>query len=105
MPPKDRIKTLMVQNLVLQAGVADIAADQPLFGSGSLGLDSVDAHQLVVASRWPREEREKELRWYHDHFNTPDDLAVRPPELGGGVNNPGAPSVLPIRRTGARLPA
>lgn len=35
-------------------------------------------------ARLPREEREKELRWYHENFNTPDDLAVWPPELGGG---------------------
>lgn len=38
-------------------------------------------------ARLPREEREKELRWYHDNFNTPNDLAVWPPELGGGGNN------------------
>ena len=36
----------------------------------------------------PRDEREKELRWYHDNFNTPDDLAIWPPELDGGVSNP-----------------
>jgi hypothetical protein len=29
-----------------------------------------------------------ELRWYHDNFNTPDDLALWPPELNGGVSNP-----------------
>lgn len=39
-------------------------------------------------ARLPRAEREKELRWYHDNFNTPDDLAIWPPELGGGVSNP-----------------
>jgi hypothetical protein len=39
-------------------------------------------------ARLPREEREKELRWYHDNFNTPDDLAIWPPELDGGVSNP-----------------
>lgn len=38
-------------------------------------------------ARLPREEREKELRWYHDNFNTPDDLAVRPLELDGGKYN------------------
>ena len=38
--------------------------------------------------RLPREEREKELRWYHDNFNTPDDLAIWPPELDDGKNNP-----------------
>jgi acyl carrier protein len=46
---KDKIKTMMVENLMLQVTPADIADDQPLFGPGSLGLDSVDALQLVVA--------------------------------------------------------
>ena len=45
----ERIKNLMVENLMLQVTAADIADDQPLFGPGSLGLDSVDALQLVVA--------------------------------------------------------
>ena len=40
---------MMVENLMLQVPAADIADDQPLFGPGSLGLDSVDALQLVVA--------------------------------------------------------
>jgi hypothetical protein len=39
-------------------------------------------------ARLPREEREEELRWYHENFNTPDDLAVWPPELDGGKHNP-----------------
>ena len=46
---KERVKTLMVENLMLQVGAAEIADDQLLFGPGSLGLDSVDALQLVVA--------------------------------------------------------
>jgi acyl carrier protein len=46
---KTRIKELMVENLMLQMEPADIADDQPLFGPDSLGLDSVDALQLVVA--------------------------------------------------------
>jgi len=46
---KERIKNLMVENLMLQVTAAEIADDQPLFGPGSLGLDSVDALQLVVA--------------------------------------------------------
>ena len=45
----ERIKNMMVENLMLQVAAADIADDQPLFGPGSLGLDSVDALQLVVA--------------------------------------------------------
>ena len=46
---RDRIKGMMVENLMLQVTAAEIADDQPLFGPGSLGLDSVDALQLVVA--------------------------------------------------------
>jgi acyl carrier protein len=46
---KDRIKQLMVENLMLQISVKEIGDDTPLFGPGSLGLDSVDALQLVVA--------------------------------------------------------
>jgi acyl carrier protein len=46
---KEQIKALMVENLMLQVTAAEIGDDQPLFGPGSLGLDSVDALQLVVA--------------------------------------------------------
>lgn len=45
---KQRLKTLMVENLMLQVTADAIGDDQPLFGPGSLGLDSVDALQLVV---------------------------------------------------------
>ena len=46
---KARLKALMVENLMLQLGADEIGDDQPLFGPASLGLDSVDALQLVVA--------------------------------------------------------
>ena len=46
---RQRIKAMMVENLMLQVSAAEIKDDQPLFGPGSLGLDSVDALQLVVA--------------------------------------------------------
>jgi acyl carrier protein len=46
---KQDIKRLMVENLMLQISPEEIGDDQPLFGPGSLGLDSVDALQLVVA--------------------------------------------------------
>ena len=46
---KTRIKSLMADNLMLQTPPAEIGDDRPLFGPGSLGLDSVDALQLVVA--------------------------------------------------------
>jgi acyl carrier protein len=45
---KQRIKAMMVENLMLQVTADEIHDDQPLFGPGSLGLDSVDALQLVV---------------------------------------------------------
>jgi acyl carrier protein len=46
---KQNIRRLMVENLMLQISPEEIADDQPLFGPGSVGLDSVDALQLVVA--------------------------------------------------------
>ena len=46
---REQIKNLMVENLMLQVTAAEIGDDQPLFGPDSLGLDSVDALQLVVA--------------------------------------------------------
>jgi acyl carrier protein len=45
---KTKIKALMVENLMLQVSAAEIRDDQLLFGPDSLGLDSVDALQLVV---------------------------------------------------------
>jgi acyl carrier protein len=45
---KARIKSMMVENLMLQVTADEIADDMPLFGPGGLGLDSVDALQLVV---------------------------------------------------------
>ena len=46
---KQEIKQLMVENLMLQITAEEINEEQPLFGPDSLGLDSVDALQLVVA--------------------------------------------------------
>jgi acyl carrier protein len=46
---KLKLKELMVENLMLQQPASQIADDQALFGPGSMGLDSVDALQLVVA--------------------------------------------------------
>ena len=45
---KVRIKIMMVENLMLQVTANEITDDMPLFGPGGLGLDSVDALQLVV---------------------------------------------------------
>ncbi len=46
---KTQIKRLLVENLMLQTSAEEIADDLPLFGPDSLGLDSVDALQIVVA--------------------------------------------------------
>jgi acyl carrier protein len=46
---KLKIKQMMVENLMLQTPADQIPDDQPLFGPGGVGLDSVDALQLVVA--------------------------------------------------------
>ena len=44
-----RIKEMMTSNLMLDITADEIADDAPLFGPGGIGLDSVDALQLVVA--------------------------------------------------------
>ncbi len=52
MPEDDlrtRIKEMMVQSLMLQTPADQIGDDQPLFGAGGLGLDSIDALELVVS--------------------------------------------------------
>ena len=43
------IKAMLVETLMLQTTVEAMTGDQLLFGAGGLGLDSVDALQLVVA--------------------------------------------------------
>jgi acyl carrier protein len=52
MPEPDlrfRIKEMLVKNLMLEKAAAEIADDLPLFGPGGLGLDSIDALELVVS--------------------------------------------------------
>ena len=44
-----RIKEVMTSNLMLEVSADEINDDAPLFGPGGIGLDSVDALQLVVA--------------------------------------------------------
>lgn len=45
---RSQIKKMMVDQLMLDVSVEEIQHEQPLFGNGGLGLDSVDALQLVV---------------------------------------------------------
>lgn len=52
MPETDlrtRIKEMLIKNLMLQNTIDQIADDLPLFGAGGLGLDSIDALELVVS--------------------------------------------------------
>ena len=43
------IKEMLVKNLMLQTSAEEIGDDLPLFGPGGLGLDSIDALELVVS--------------------------------------------------------
>ena len=48
MPTRQRLKELMISELMLDMTAEDIGDDTPLFGPAGIGLDSVDALQLVV---------------------------------------------------------
>jgi acyl carrier protein len=45
----DELRKLIVDNCVLKVKPDEIREDTPLFGPGSIGLDSLDALQLTVA--------------------------------------------------------
>jgi acyl carrier protein len=45
---QERIKNMITANLMLDMSAEEIADDMPLFGPNGVGLDSVDALQLVV---------------------------------------------------------
>ncbi len=44
-----KIKEVLVDECMLQVTAAEIADEAPIFGPDGLGLDSVDALQIVVA--------------------------------------------------------
>src|SRR5215469_12052344 len=46
---RTRIKEMLVKNLMLQVKPDQIGDDLPLFGANGLGLDSIDALELVVS--------------------------------------------------------
>jgi acyl carrier protein len=46
---REVIKEMMVENLMLKVPKQEIGDDLPLFGPGGLGLDSIDALELVVS--------------------------------------------------------
>jgi acyl carrier protein len=45
---RDEIKTMMVESLMLKISKEEIGDALPLFGADGLGLDSIDALELVV---------------------------------------------------------
>lgn len=45
---KNQIKNLLVQRLKLERDASSIGDDEPLFGPEGLGLDSIDALELVL---------------------------------------------------------
>jgi len=45
---RQKIKEMMVDELMLEQDPSEITDTIPIFGGGGLGLDSVDALQLVV---------------------------------------------------------
>lgn len=46
---KAEVRDLLITNLMLQDAAESLGDDTPLFGPEGLGLDSVDALQIVVA--------------------------------------------------------
>ena len=46
---RNEIKEMMVENLMLKVTKEEIGDDLPLFGGEGLGLDSIDALELVVS--------------------------------------------------------
>jgi acyl carrier protein len=46
---KEQIKDMLITNLMLRTPKDEIQDDLPLFGVDGLGLDSIDALQLVVS--------------------------------------------------------
>jgi len=46
---KQKIKEVMVEDLMLEQDTGDISDTIAIFGAGGLGLDSVDALQLAVS--------------------------------------------------------
>ena len=46
---REILKEMMVENLMLRVSKEEIGDDLPLFGPDGLGLDSIDALELVVS--------------------------------------------------------
>lgn len=45
----DQLRELLAENAMLKSDASEIAEDTPLFGPEGLGLDSIDALQIIIA--------------------------------------------------------
>lgn len=45
----DQLRELLAENAMLKSDVSTISEDTPLFGPEGLGLDSIDALQIIIA--------------------------------------------------------
>ena len=45
----DILRSMLAENVMLKIDVATISEDTPLFGADGLGLDSLDALQIIIA--------------------------------------------------------
>jgi acyl carrier protein len=45
----ETLRTLLAENVMLKTDPAAIGEDTPLFGSEGIGLDSLDALQIIIA--------------------------------------------------------
>jgi acyl carrier protein len=45
----DRLKQLLIENCMIRIDPCDITEETPLFGPEGIGLDSLDALQIIIA--------------------------------------------------------
>lgn len=73
---KTRIKEILVDRLKLDRTPESIGDDEPLFGGEGLGLDSIDALELVVAIEREFAVAIPEGKVDHDVFRSVRTLAL-----------------------------
>lgn len=75
-PLVDELAQLIVTELNLQRSPSDLDPDRPLFGEGSLGLDSLDALQIATAIEEKYGVRIPEGKEAHPIFRSIASLAA-----------------------------
>lgn len=82
MPIRQRLKELLITELMLDMKTDDIGDDTPLFGPAGIGLDSVDALQVVVMIEknfgFKMADQEQARRVLHSVGTIADALEKRP---------------------------